>query len=1488
MSTTTKELAGLAPGTTYTYKAYGATGCGDTDLLATAAAFTTQTRFTASVVATTTATLAFLGRKSQWWYEADTGPDDTCQGPVSTTTKALAGLTIATSYSYSAYGVTGCGDTDLLATAAFTTAGMTVGNLAETSSTSTPTRINWIGGGGTTRLNVANSFTTGPQSGGYTLHSVTVEFRAPVGSPGALTVQIRSHDINRPANNALTTLSGSSPTAAGEYTFTCTTGCGLSANTTYWVVMHSASGNYTTNLYDLEWTASDDETNKPGNVGWSIGNAAYRASGNPGANLSWSAVSPAESFKFSVAAALPASLTASGVTATGATLTVSDFWETWHYMATSGPHTTCSSPVSAGTAATTLAGLTPGATYTYSAYSDSSCSTLLATTTAFTTAGVSVGNLAETSSASTPTRINWIGGGGTTRLNVANSFSTGSQSGGYTLHSVTVEFRAPVGNPGALTARIHSSAGGRPGAHVVTTLSGSSPTAAGEYTFTCTTGCGLSANTTYWLMMFSASGNYTTNLYDLEWTASDDETNKPGNAGWSIGNAAYRAAGNEGANLSWSAVSSAESFKFSVAAALPTSLTASEVSATGAMLRIAEFWETWHYMATSGPHTDCSSAVNTATTTLAGLTPGATYTYSAYSDSSCANLLATAAFTTSARLTATGVTATGATLTIEGHGAQWWYKANTSPDTTCSSAVSTTTKAVAGLAPGTSYTYSAYSDSSCANLLATAAAFTTSANLTVSDVTATTSTLTIAGHAGQWWYKADTGPDTTCSSAVSTTTKALAGLTPGTAYTYSAYGATGCGVADLLATAAFTTPARLTTSGVTATGAALNIEGHGAQWWYKANTGPDTTCQGPVNAGTATTTLTSLAPGTTYTYSAYSATGCGGTNLLATAAAFTTPVSLTVSGVTATGATLNVSGHNAQWWYKANTGPDTTCQGPVSTTTKALAGLTPGTSYTYKAYSATGCDSANLLVAASQFTTSASLTASEITLSGAKLTIAGHTGQWRYKANTGPDTACSSALSTATTTLAGLTPGASYTYSAYSDSSCASLLATTAFTTAGLSVGNLAETASANTPRRINWTNVSTRANLANSFTTGPQSGGYILQSVTVGFSAPVGTPGALTVQIRSHANNKPGAHVVTTLSGSSPTAAGDYTFSCATNCALSATSTYWLVMYSASGGLNTNLYDLEWTASNNETNSPGNAGWSIGNEAYSASGNPGQHLSWSAVSPAESFKFSVAATKPVSFTASDVTATGATLTLTGRTNDWHYRAISGPHTACSSGVSTTTTTLTGLPSGTTYTYAAYSDSSCSTHLATTVFFVPSVLVGNLGETASGNTPRRLYWAGGSTRLNLANSFSTGSQSGGYTLHSVTVEFRATVGTPGALTVQIRSIVGGVPSASAVTTLSGSNPTTAGEYTFTCATSCALSANTTYWVLMHSASGGSNTNLYDLEWTASDNETNSPGNAGWSIGNVTYSGLGNPGAHISWNAVSPAESFKFSIATVDP
>ena len=73
-------------------------------------------------------------------------------------------------------------------------------------------------------------------------------------------------------------------------------------------------------------------------------------------------------------------------------------------------------------------------------------------------------------------------------------------------------------------------------------------------------------------------------------------------------------------------------------------------------------------------------------------------------------------------ITFTNVTATTATLNLANHNSAWYYKQTAPTVGTCSTVISagTNSKAITGLDKSTSYTFGAYSDGGCSNVLATA------------------------------------------------------------------------------------------------------------------------------------------------------------------------------------------------------------------------------------------------------------------------------------------------------------------------------------------------------------------------------------------------------------------------------------------------------------------------------------------------------------------------------------------------------------------------------------------------------------------------------------------------------------------------------------------------------------------------------------------------------------------------------------------------
>ena len=248
--------------------------------------------------------------------------------------------------------------------------------------------------------------------------------------------------------------------------------------------------------------------------------------------------------------------------------------------------------------------------------------------------------------------------------------------------------------------------------------------------------------------------------------------------------------------------------------------------------------------------------------------------------------------------------------------------------------------------------------------------------------------------------------------------------------------------------------------------------------------------------------------------------------------------------------------------------------------------------------------------------------------------------------------------------------------------------------------------------------------------------------------------------------------------------------------------------------------------------------------------------------------------------TTSGVTASGATLTLTGHAGSWYVKKTAPTAGTCSaSAITGTTHTLSTLSAGTAYEYTAYSDSSCATAIASAAFST-GISVSNLSETSTGTG------LSVTIRFKEANAFTTGSHAAGYTLQGVVFKFLDAVGSPGSFTPAIHTESGGNPSDSAAYTLSGeSSPATAGNYTYTCSGTCSLDNDTTYFLLSTGTSPDYSAGRFKLDLTASDSETNTPNSAGWIIADTLKSKyLTN-----DWGAYPGADSFLFElIATKNP
>ena len=692
-----------------------------------------------------------------------------------------------------------------------------------------------------------------------------------------------------------------------------------------------------------------------------------------------------------------------------------------------------------------------------------------------------------------------------------------------------------------------------------------------------------------------------------------------------------------------------------------------------------------------------------------------------------------------------------------------------------------------------------------------------------------------------------TGQDDTASSHTVTISQSASSYTVDNTKTYliKIVSKNTWGLARMLAPPV--RPATLRASSVSQTGATLTLSGYSPSSWYLKRTTPaDTNCK---SKSAATETLSTLTSGTSYTYKAYSDSGCA--NELASV---TFTPSASVSNLSATSDGTGVTVYAGR---SVATGFTTGSNG---------AGYTlHGVTVKFKAVGATVADTLTVAVHAAYAGNPAA--SATYTLSGVRPTGA---GEYAYT--------CSGtcALDADTTYFLVLSGGHSDDRRNYTWDTTASASETNTPGSFGWAIADKAKVktgASWSDPTetytgifKVNATakpvSVSNLGETSHSFdivgrsdgarrakavgfSTGSNSNGYTLQSVTLKAGDPIGSPTSLTVAIYGSSGNNPAASATHTLSGDAPDSAGEYTYTCSGGCGLNASTTYFLVLSASTPSTGDNYYRIQETNSDNETNTPSNAGWAIAN--VSKYSNNGGDWTNNHFSTALKVKVTATAKPQVLLTASGIKATRATLTIANHDGNWWLKKTApvDSSAACKSKGTTATEELSALTEGTSYTYKAYSDSSCANELAS-VTFTPSASVSNL-SAASDNAGVTVY--GGRS---AAIGFTTGSNSADYTLHGVTVKFLHVGATADDdLTVAIHAASGGNPAASATYTLSGDDPTSPGEYTYTCS-ACTLSASTTYFLVL-SGDNSNSRRSYTWDTTASGSETNTPSNFGWSI-----------------------------------
>ena len=583
---------------------------------------------TASGVTRTGATLNFVNYDGAWWYKRIQGPSDTTCHSVTagTTTATLSNLTASTFYGYTVYSDSSCATA--LRTVHFSTTDYSVGNLYEAT-----TILNCaVGYPLSTNNKCAVAFSTGSESGGYRLRSVTGRFaNKGTNDTGAISVAIHTKDTSNnsnPASASLVALSGSDPDTAGIYTYTCSgAACDLSANETYFVVM-STTDTSASNNYNWVMTTSDAETARPSTNGWSIANVGRVKEGNN----AWADIALSHTAILHVAADIAPALTVSNIKETTATLNLANYTGNWYYKEASG---SCSGSQSATTA--TLTNLTAGTSYTYSAYSDAGCTTVVVAASAFTTGGqsVSISNLTQTNIGNTNIR-------GT--RDATQPFTTGANAGGYTLNSVVIAMTAAQGSPGPLAVTLRADSGGNPSSTSpvpLTLHSDSDPLTAGEATYTCSGNCALDANTKYHVVLAASVGS-SGNLYKWRTVSGTSATLTPSGNGWAYSQGRSNYAG-------WQTIGGGHMLKVSATANI--GLTTSNITGTTARLTLSQHGgKAWWYQGNQTGATCTSVAAGTTAVNLDSLTAGTSYTYKAYGDSGCASGadIASVTFTTGA------------------------------------------------------------------------------------------------------------------------------------------------------------------------------------------------------------------------------------------------------------------------------------------------------------------------------------------------------------------------------------------------------------------------------------------------------------------------------------------------------------------------------------------------------------------------------------------------------------------------------------------------------------------------------------------------------------------------------------------------------------------------------------------------------------------------------------------------------------------------
>ena len=303
-------------------------------------------------------------------------------------------------------------------------------------------------------------------------------------------------------------------------------------------------------------------------------------------------------------------------------------------------------------------------------------------------------------------------------------------------------------------------------------------------------------------------------------------------------------------------------------AQVSTQFSVTNITTTTATVTLGGHSGTWYLQVSldsDNSQVSCTAQSGNTPANLADLTASTAYDLTAWRESfsGCSGppvsgTITTGSFTTLSvpviNLAASNVTHNSATLTITNHSDAWYYKYTvpSTPADTCSSEVAagTSTASLSNLTSATSYTYKAYSDTSCSSELTSdsndADFVTRPGQVTGVTATAAPESLTVSwtalsgtvtGYKVQWkkGNESYSSARTITVTSGASTSASITNLTANTEYTVRvmAYNGGGDGAVSSEATGTPTPPAEISVSDIGTNSATVTLTGYSGTWYLR-------------------------------------------------------------------------------------------------------------------------------------------------------------------------------------------------------------------------------------------------------------------------------------------------------------------------------------------------------------------------------------------------------------------------------------------------------------------------------------------------------------------------------------------------------------------------------------------------------------------------------------------------------------------------------